>query len=931
MPEPRRYGTTAAGHACRSFGTRLASTTASAPSDPVAGSSVTASYPSGPAQAPTATFAWHPGAPLPTYAAVVVPQQPAPVRGSVRVPWGHGGCGGSGGPPATAELYGQPYGGAPLRPVDVNQRPSIANQQGPATGVAGMQGSTGQGYEDGLRLRGYALHPGHLLAATGTAAGTKGDGVAAASGACGSGAAAGAAVRGYHNARVGGAGVDPRAASPHAFRPLPARAGSPLGPTAKSRNCPQSEDGGGVAGAEGPSGGLRSRGAGGGAGGGGQPPAARGAAGASAFGTCSGGGPPEATGLAAPEAPACDTGEGVAMRADLRASAICLRRHVVAALWPGVVEQMRVNQPKQILLHTGYTPDAARPSDSGAQQQEQGDELCVYYVKLMLYRRSDWRLTAVKAALRALGVVNKEAVGLRRLPCGRVLLERWQGQDQEEEEEDDMQRADSQDNQMPSDEADEGIGGEYVSAPKRPRLQRLALGGSHIRTGLWAQGQQAAQASVMGPQQGTATERAPAGPTAAAAAAAGTQLCYKVRHLRNELRPQVVVVHAFWPQLAARLKRLQGAANSIQVTLHTGGGAPPRVPGQRGLQHAVQLSYVGAAKVFRLSYTGGVLAALGLRDEGVLQLRRTPDGRVWAERAGAAAVTPAHQQPAPALAASRSAAAAAPATNVDAPSAASQQPARGSAVASALAAVARATGTAAAVPTARTTALQQLNPARAAASAAAVAAAPATDTTGIGDGTPVASSSAYSPFASPAPSPDVPHPLPAGPSTTTTSTAIMCVSGGYLHLDRPTVAALWPECVDMPVSTQQLVRMRAVVEPGGGSHTAAAAAASLNVGPGRSVTHYGTQLARLGPAVWRVERPQSLLREQRLGEGDWVELVPLEGGVVGLRRAGADAEAAGQRGGRAAVAAAWEEAGRLRGTGGWAREAGGSKGEAMGR
>ncbi len=754
--------------------------------------------------------------------------------------------------------------------MDVNQPPLIANQQGHATGVAGVQGSTGLEDQDGLRLRRDRLHPGHLLAATGVAAGTKGDGVAAASGACGSGAAAEAVVRGYNDAPVRGAGADLQGPSPDAFRPHYARAGSPLGPLAEGMGYPLPEGGGGVAGAEGPSGGLWSRGGDGDTSGGRQPPAVRGAAGASAFGTCGSGGPPEAAGLAAPDARPGDSGAGVAMHAKYNGFVIDFRRQVAVALWPGLAAQMSLNQSQQVLLHTGCTPAAARQADSSAQQQE--EEVRVYPVTLVRYRTTGFRLTGVMAAVRELGVGNEEDVGLRRLPCGRVVLERWWQQDQEQgqdQEGEDMQPADSQDDWMPSDDADECSDEEYAPSPKRRRLQWQAPGGCGTGRGLWAQAQQGVQSSALEPQQGTATGRAP---VRSAAAAAGGQLCHEVRYSGSHLRPTVAAVHALWPQLIARLKRSPGTANSIQVTLHTCGGAPPpavveagtagmrqAVGGGPGEQHAVQLSYVGSAKVFRVLRAGDVLAALGLRGEGVLQLRRTPDGRVWAEHAAGPDVTPAQQQPAPGL-----------------------------------------------------------------------AAPPA----------PAAMARSYSPLASPAPNADAPHPVLRSPAAISAAIATfpLCVSGGYLHLDRPTLAALWPECVDMPVATQQLVRMRAVVEPGGGGSTAAAAAAAAaaSFGPSRrSVTHYGTQLARLGPAVWRLEGTHALLRELRLGEGDRVELVPLEGGVVGVRRAGPEAEEAseGQRvasGDRAAMAAAGGEAGGRWSTGVWTGEAGGSKGEAVG-
>ncbi len=165
---------------------------------------------------------------------------------------------------------------------------------------------------------------------------------------------------------------------------------------------------------------------------------------------------------------------------------------------------------------------------------------------------------------------------------------------------------------------------------------------------------------------------------------------------------------------------------------------------------------------------------------------------------------------------------------------------------------------------------------------------------------------------------------PAAPSTTifTATTGPLCVSGGCLHPARPTVAALWPECVDMAVGTQQLVRMRAVVEPGGGGDTVAAAA-SMNAHPKRSMTHYGTQLARLACNVWRLEGTRGLLRELRLGDGDRVELVPLEGGVVGVRRAGPEEAWAGHSAAhRDKAAAAEQQHTECGASGGWTGSAG---------
>ncbi len=482
--EPRSCGTADPGRASTDFRTGLASAAVSAPPDPNAGSSVAAGYPGGPGQAPTDTCAWHPGPRL-------APQQLVPLRGYVVVPLGHGAFGGSGGPLPAADLgraYGHPYGGASLRPMCVNQRPLIANQQGPPTGVAGVHGSTGLGDEDGLPLRRYRLHPGQLLTATGMAVGTVGYGVAAGSGACGPVAAAGAAVRGAGNEPVEGAGANLQRVSPHAFRLGSARAGSPLGPPAEGMRCPQPQ---------------------------------------------------------------------------------------VAARW------------------------------------------------------------------------------------------QLQGQDRE-----DMRRADSQDEELLPDEevssdegvpseAEEGSDEEYVPPPKRRRLQGQASG---TGAGLHPQEQQGVQPSVLGPQRGTAAERAPVGP--AAAATASSQFCYTVRHCGYHLNLPGAVAHAFWPQLTARLKRSPGAVNSIQVTLHTCGGAPPpavlaagpagmqqAVSGQQGAscdercdeleeeEHAVHLSSVSVSK-FRLLKAESVLAALGLRGEGVLQLRRTPDGRVWAEHAPTPAGTP---------------------------------------------------------------------------------------------------------------------------------------------------------------------------------------------------------------------------------------------------------------------------------------------------
>ncbi len=842
MLEPSSYGTAAPGHASRGFSTGLATTAAATPPDPNAGDSVAATSPSGPPQCvPSpkrqrlqglATGGPGTGTRLAAQGqqgtqAVTVPEQPAPV---ISVPWGHGGCGGSGGVLPAADLYGHPYSGAPLRPVDVNQRPRIANQQGTPARVAGVQGSAGLGDEDGLRLRRDSRHPGHLLAATGTAAGYAADGMAAGSGACGSVAAAAAPVRGYYDGPVGGAGADLEGASPHAFTPDPAQASSPLGPLAEGMGYRQPGAGGDVAGAEGPSGGLWSRGGEGGASGGGQPPAARGV-----VGTCSGGGRSEAAGIAAPDAQPGDAGVGVAMRAVLRKYQICLRKHVAAVLWPGLAEQIPAHQPQQVLLHTARTPAAAQRGQKKSRGQQQEEELRVYPMTLVRYGTTDFRLTGVMAAVKALGVRDKEAVGLRQLPCGRVLLERWRQQGQGHEGKD-VQRASAKGKEVPSGDADEGSDEEYVPYPKRRRLQRPARGGS----GTAASGREAA-----GPVTNITTTSCPVRLHAAAAEADAH--AWHVRIARTSLLPPAAVTWQLWPQQAAALKENLYPDHTVPVTLLTSAcnRTPPAAAAaaaERSActqqvgeeqwpaeQHTVLLHYTAASAKFRVKGAAGVTAALGLQDGDMLRLRRSPDGRAWAERALPSAAL---QQPHPALAASASPPAAGTAEWVLPPAAHSalQQPAP--------ALTPPAAGTAAAVPNPSTAppALQQPGPGLAAASTAPAAAAPATDAN-----TPLASQASP-----PALSPDAPHPLlcfPAAPTATAT-TGPLCVSGGYLHPATPTVAALWPECVNIPVSNHQLVRMRAVVEPGGGGIIAAAAAAATgpNASHRRSVTHLGDAL-----------------------------------------------------------------------------------------
>ncbi len=655
------------------------------------------------------------------------------------------------------------------------------------------------------------------------------------------------------------------------------------------------------------------------------------------------------------EAPGSGSGQpagasgGEAVRALYIKSAVEIGRASASALWPSMTRRrgLLVGGPQKVMVYT-------RCGRAHVHLGEEQEQLCAHSVKLVRHGRSRRRLTGVTVAVRELGVGEAEPVGLRRLPCGGLLMERWrqeeQGQGQQrrrqnrqeteasgkgmgtegkeqghgqeqqrrrlrrqeeetsgdglntqssggeegDEEEEEQERQRTKQLKRPqqvsaldaprsvahgdedlSSEGDSGTddpeyGGTLL---KRRRLLGPAIGSSGTQMALCSQqGQEGAQASARGQDRGAGAGGGPAsapvhgagvqpchsagrGPVGAAAPGADVQPCHEVRFRRSSLYPFAAAARDMWPQLAEDVKRSARSSGDAQrdasapAVLHTrtaakalsAAAAAAAAAGVAGTQqagggqlaaepHTVQLNYSITGKRWYVTRAGGVLAALGLRGEGVLQLRRAPDGRVWAEHAPTSAVAPAQQQPVPGLAAA---------------------------------------------PT---------DPA---------SVAPTTDTHGIDDGRPAAFTLAHSPCASPAPSPDAPHPLAAGPSTTNTSTsnAIVCVRSGCLHPARPTVAALWPECVDMPVYTQQLVRMRAVVEPGG---TAEAAAAG-NAGPRHAVTHYGSQLARLGPAAWRLVCTQSLLRELRLGEGDWVRLVPLEGGVVGVRREGPEAEAARHR------------------------------------
>lgn len=89
-----------------------------------------------------------------------------------------------------------------------------------------------------------------------------------------------------------------------------------------------------------------------------------------------------------------------------------------SALWPGVAREMPLKQPQQVTL---YTRCGRAPKHPG-QEQEQ---LRAHPMKLVRRKRASYRLTGVTAAVRELCVGDKEAVGLLRLPCGRLLLERW--------------------------------------------------------------------------------------------------------------------------------------------------------------------------------------------------------------------------------------------------------------------------------------------------------------------------------------------------------------------------------------------------------------------------------------------------------------------------------------------------------------------------
>ncbi len=84
-----------------------------------------------------------------------------------------------------------------------------------------------------------------------------------------------------------------------------------------------------------------------------------------------------------------------------------------SALWPGWAEGLPFKEHHTVTLYT---------------QGIQG--LRAHPVRLVRYKQYDFRLGRAQLAARDVGVREREAVGLRRLPCGRLLVEAWQGQGQ---------------------------------------------------------------------------------------------------------------------------------------------------------------------------------------------------------------------------------------------------------------------------------------------------------------------------------------------------------------------------------------------------------------------------------------------------------------------------------------------------------------------
>ncbi len=83
-----------------------------------------------------------------------------------------------------------------------------------------------------------------------------------------------------------------------------------------------------------------------------------------------------------------------------------------SALWPGWAEGLPFKEHHDVTLYT-----------QGAR------ELRAHPARLVRSRQRDFRLRGARLAAQDVGVRKRGAVGLRRLPCGRLLVEAWQGQE----------------------------------------------------------------------------------------------------------------------------------------------------------------------------------------------------------------------------------------------------------------------------------------------------------------------------------------------------------------------------------------------------------------------------------------------------------------------------------------------------------------------
>ncbi len=542
------------------------------------------------------------------------------------------------------------------------------------------------------------------------------------------------------------------------------------------------------------------------------------------------------------------SGAGEPRRALYSNGVLHLRLASASALWPGLAEGLPFKEHHTVTLYT-----------------RGGQGLRAHPVRLVRYRQSDFRLGGVQLAARDVGVRDKEAVGLWRLPCGRLLVEAWQGQGQgpgqepqqgqglppqqrpaqrsggaakgdarssgteggsesgsgtEEEDDEEDWEAPQHRNAAPkrrqgSAGAPEGGDGrglgddalEDVPLHKRRRLLRTR-GGAGAAPGAGGGGSEGPGQGDGAPRLGRPVPSGRALPTSSPSQAPGT---HAVRLVRTTMHVRAAAVRELWPQLAEQLRGHGRGTAGKAVALHTASAQQHGVA--QLVRHTVRLCFNGTSMQYSLTGAAGVLNALDVQPGGEVRLRKGPDGRICAEPAAAAAKTASASQP-------------------------SQQP-----------------PPAVAVPTQPAAGEPAVAPEDVAAPAAAVPVA-AAPPTGVEPSTVQALAIVRS-----------------RPSAALVATVTLPFLGGHLFPDTPSVSLLWPHLADMEVRSQEPVKLRAAR-------------------PRAGAVDYTVRLVRFGEAVWRLERTQALAQQLRLGEGDEVELAAQGGGVVGVRRAGEAAEQA---------------------------------------